>query len=102
MNGGSTFSVPRSAGLDLGLVRLEHMERIRLLIVDDEDAFQQTVAKRLMFFLYLARWLQYVLTGTSNIQISLARIRAERRCYNVSKKLDEQDGYHHRRERFNE
>jgi len=58
MNGGSTFSVPRSAGLDLGLVRLEHMERIRLLIVDDEDAFRRTVAKRLMFFLYLARWLQ--------------------------------------------
>lgn len=32
----------------MGLVSLEHMEKVRLLIVDDEDAFRRTVAKRLM------------------------------------------------------
>ena len=45
MNGGSTLSVPRSAGLDLGLVSLEHMEKVRLLIVDDEDAFRLKLLK---------------------------------------------------------
>lgn len=32
----------------MGLVSLEHMEKVRLLIVDDENAFRRTVAKRLM------------------------------------------------------